>query len=107
MSIARALLRDPAVLVLDDALSAVDTSTERAILEALKQRHHRHTTIIVAHRLTTVMQADEIFVIDQGKIIDRGSHEALLKRPGLYRRLWDIQHEGMDAIAGVHGKEIS
>ncbi len=104
MSIARALLRDPAILVLDDALSAVDTNTERAILSALKQRHHRHTTIIVAHRLTTVMQADEILVLDQGRIIDRGTHDELLQRTGLYRRLWDIQHEGMDAISGVHGE---
>ena len=98
LSIARALLRDPAVLVLDDALSAVDTRTERAILGALKERHHRHTTIIIAHRLTTVMQADEVIVLDEGRIIDRGPHEDLVRRDGLYRRLWDIQHEGMDAL---------
>ena len=107
MSIARALLRDPAVLVLDDALSAVDTNTERAILSALQQRHHRHTTIIVAHRLTTVMQADEIFVLDKGRIIDRGSHHELLKREGLYQRLWEIQHEGMDAITELGGGDLS
>ena len=98
LSIARALLRDPAVLILDDALSAVDTKTERAILAALRERHHRHTTIIVAHRLTTVMQADEVFVMDKGRIIDRGTHAALLEREGLYRHFWDIQQSGAAAI---------
>ena len=100
LSIARALLRDPAVLILDDALSAVDTKTERAILAALRERHHRHTTIIVAHRLTTVMQADEVFVMDKGRIIDRGTHAALLEREGLYRHFWDIQQSGAAAIGG-------
>ncbi|MEE2907667.1 MAG: ABC transporter ATP-binding protein [Planctomycetota bacterium] len=104
LAIARALLRDPAVLVLDDALSAVDTKTERAILAALQQRHHRHTTIIVAHRLTTVMQADEVLVLDQGRIIDRGTHAELLEREGLYQRLWKIQNEGMDAMTGLSGE---
>ena len=103
LSIARALLRDPAVLILDDALSAVDTKTERAILTALRERHHRHTTIIVAHRLTTVMQADEVFVIEKGCIIDRGSHASLLKREGLYRQLWDIQQSG---AAGMDSKAV-
>ncbi|MCH2153741.1 MAG: ABC transporter ATP-binding protein/permease [Phycisphaerales bacterium] len=98
LSIARALLRDPAVLVLDDALSAVDTKTERAILAALEDRKHRHTTILIAHRLTTVMQADEVLVLDQGRIVDRGSHDELLKRQGIYRRFWDIQHKGMDSL---------
>ena len=97
LSIARALLRDPAVLILDDALSAVDTRTERAILAALKERHHRHTTIIIAHRLTTVMQADEVFVMDKGRIVDRGTHAALLERTGLYRQFWDIQQSGASA----------
>ncbi len=103
LSIARALLRDPAVLILDDALSAVDTKTERAILAALKERHHRHTTIIVAHRLTTVMQADEVFVMDEGRIIDRGTHASLLQKEGLYRRFWDIQQSGADTLDGRTG----
>ncbi len=98
LSIARALLRDPAVLILDDALSAVDTRTERAILTALKERHHRHTTIIIAHRLTTVMQADEVFVMDRGRVVDRGTHAALLERDGLYRQFWDIQQSGAGAL---------
>ncbi|MFP4355425.1 MAG: ABC transporter ATP-binding protein [Phycisphaerae bacterium] len=89
--IARALLKDPPVLVLDDALSAVDTRTESMILHALAQRKGRHTTIVIAHRLSTLMQADEILVLDHGRIIQRGRHADLVDQPGLYQRLWEIQ----------------
>jgi ATP-binding cassette subfamily B protein len=89
--IARALLKDPPILVLDDALSAVDTRTESMILGALRQRAGRHTTIVIAHRLSTLKAADEILVLDHGQIIQRGRHEELVDRPGLYQRLWEIQ----------------
>jgi ATP-binding cassette subfamily B protein len=91
IAIARALLQSPDVLVLDDALSAVDTETESTILEALRRRHGRHTTIIVAHRIATLMHADRILVLDEGKVVQSGSHATLLEQPGLYRRLWNIQ----------------
>ena len=91
VAIARAILKDPAILVLDDALSAVDTRTESLILEALKSRRGRHTTIVIAHRLSTLMHADKIIVLDKGKIIQTGTHASLLLEDGLYSRLWRIQ----------------
>jgi ATP-binding cassette subfamily B protein len=93
LAIARAMVRDPAVLVLDDALSAVDTRTEAMILDALRQRHARRTTIVIAHRLTTLRQADCILVLERGRIVQRGTHAELIDRPGLYQRLWRIQSE--------------
>ena len=89
--IARALLKDPPILVLDDALSAVDTRTESVILQALRDRRGRHTTIVIAHRLSTLMQADQILVLEHGRITQRGVHSELVSQPGLYRRLWQIQ----------------
>jgi ATP-binding cassette subfamily B protein len=91
VAIARALLQQPDILVLDDALSSVDTRTERLILEALRDRRGSHTTIVIAHRLSTLMQADQIIVLEHGRIVQRGVHAALVKEDGMYRRLWDIQ----------------
>ena len=91
IALARALLQSPDILILDDALSAVDTETESTILEALRRRHGRHTTIIIAHRIATLMHADRILVMDGGRIVQSGSHESLLEEEGLYRRLWKIQ----------------
>ncbi|MFG0329786.1 MAG: ABC transporter ATP-binding protein [Phycisphaerales bacterium] len=91
VALARALLQEPAVLILDDALSAVDTETETMILNALKRRRGRHTTIVIAHRLSTLMHADQIIVLDHGRVTQRGSHRDLVAEPGLYRRLWEIQ----------------
>ena len=91
VAIARALVRDPAVLVLDDALSAVDSETEAAIIDALRQRQHRRTTIVIAHRLSTGAHADRIVVLDHGRVQQMGTHAELVARPGLYQRLWQIQ----------------
>ena len=93
VAIARALLRDPAVLILDDALSAVDTETESMILDALSQREGRHSTILIAHRVSTVMHADQIIVLDHGRVAQRGTHRQLLDEDGMYRRLWTAQRE--------------
>ncbi|MFP4105874.1 MAG: ABC transporter ATP-binding protein [Phycisphaerae bacterium] len=93
VAIARALLGDPPILVLDDALSAVDTRTEQMILDALKKRRGRKTTIVIAHRLTTLQRADRILVLDHGKIVQAGTHRSLLDQPGPYRRLWTIQNQ--------------
>jgi ATP-binding cassette subfamily B protein len=91
VAIARALLQRPDILVLDDALSAVDTRTERLILEALRDRRGSQTTIVIAHRLSTLMQADQVIVLDHGRIVQRGTHTTLVEEAGMYRRLWDIQ----------------
>jgi ATP-binding cassette subfamily B protein len=103
IALARALLRKPAVLVLDDALSAVDTRTESAILAALGERRGQHSTILVAHRLTTVMLADRIFVLERGRLVQQGTHDELVAQPGAYRRLWELQEEAMTAALGEMG----
>ncbi|MHC5114024.1 MAG: ABC transporter ATP-binding protein [Planctomycetota bacterium] len=93
VALARALLQEPAILVLDDALSAVDAETETLILEALRRRHGKHTTLVIAHRLSTLMHADRILVLDHGRVVQSGTHDELRDQDGLYRRLWSIQNE--------------
>ena len=109
IAIAQALLQKPSILVLDDALSAVDTGTERSILEAIRSRRGRHTTLVIAHRLSTLREADRIVVLSEGRIEASGTHAELRDRPGLYRRLWDIQTrlEARDDRSKAGEEEVS
>ncbi|MBT3462093.1 MAG: ABC transporter ATP-binding protein [Gammaproteobacteria bacterium] len=91
LAIARALLKDPAILILDDALSAVDTDTESLILDNLRRVRANRTTLIVAHRLSTVMHADRIIVLADGEVAQIGNHATLSQTPGIYRKLCELQ----------------
>ena len=90
-SIARALVRDPRILILDDALSAVDTSTERTILGHLQQHYGRRTIVVVSHRISAVQNADMILVLDEGRIVERGTHDELVLEDGLYAGMYRKQ----------------
>ena len=91
IAIARALLRDPPILILDEATSALDTESERLVQQAMERLMHHRTVLVIAHRLATVRDADEIVVLDAGRVVQRGTHEELLQTGGLYRRLYDLQ----------------
>ena len=93
VAIARTLLKNPAILILDEATSALDSATERDIQAALDRIASDRTTLVIAHRLTTIIGADQIFVMDAGQIVERGTHEALLQKQGLYAHLWAQQEK--------------
>ena len=91
VAIARALLRDAPVLLLDEATSALDAESERLVQEALERLMSARTTIVIAHRLATVRAADRIVVMDEGRIVEEGTHAALIRQGGLYARLASLQ----------------
>lgn len=94
-SLARGMIKDAPILILDDSVSAVDAVTETEIMETIRDIRAGKTTIIIAHRISALKHADEIIVLDQGEMVQRGTHEELLSKDGLYRTLHDIQEEGM------------
>lgn len=100
MAIARAIVLQPKVFIFDDSTSAIDAATERLIREQIDRRAADATTIIIAHRLSTLLSADEILVIDEGSIIERGSHEELLEFGGRYREMHDLQVRPTDDLSG-------
>jgi subfamily B ATP-binding cassette protein MsbA len=101
IAIARALLRDPPILILDEATSALDTESERLVQQAIERLMQERTVLVIAHRLATVRHADEIVVLDEGRLVQRGSHEELLRAGGLYRRLYDLQFRHIEPAAVV------
>ena len=90
-ALSRALLLDREVMILDDSLSAVDTNTEEFILGHFRERRKGKTNIIVSHRYTTLQKADLILVMEEGRIVDRGTHEELKDRPGFYQEIYNLQ----------------
>jgi ATP-binding cassette subfamily B protein len=106
VAIARTLLKNPPILIFDEATSALDTRTERAIQDELTQIARNRTTLIIAHRLSTVIDADEIVVLDKGRVVEQGSHHDLLRQGGRYAQMWTMQQSGQDeqeedAVGGV------
>jgi ATP-binding cassette, subfamily B, bacterial len=91
LAIARAILKDPPILILDEATSAVDNETEAAIQKSLQAITQNRTTIAIAHRLSTIRNADRIYVMDQGQMVEQGRHEELLMKNGIYANLWRVQ----------------
>ena len=98
VAIARTILQDPAILLFDEATSALDSHTEAEIQEALRRVSRDRTTLVIAHRLSTVVDADEIVVLDQGCVIERGRHDDLLARKGSYAAMWWRQQEQAEAL---------
>jgi len=91
LAIARAIAKDPAILILDEATSSLDSESERAIQHALDEFVKGRTTLVIAHRLSTVLRADKIVVLDDGRIVDSGTHRELLAKSDTYRRLYEAQ----------------
>ncbi|MEF8872383.1 MAG: ABC transporter ATP-binding protein [Haloarculaceae archaeon] len=98
VAIARAILKDPAILVLDEATSDVDTETEMLIQRSLDRLTEDRTTLVIAHRLSTIKDADQIIVLDDGRVVERGTHDSLLDEDGLYANLWAVQAGEIDDL---------
>jgi len=99
VGIARVVLKDPAILILDEATSSLDSATEADVQSALEEASRGRTTLVVAHRLSTIAGADQIVVLDEGRVVERGTHGALIARDGLYAALWKRQAEEPETVA--------
>ena len=91
VSIARAILKNPPILILDEATSALDTESERLVQDALYKLMKTRTTVAIAHRLSTIKNADEIYVLHEGRIVEQGTHDDLIRKNGYYKKLHDMQ----------------
>jgi ATP-binding cassette subfamily B protein len=107
VAIARTILKGPKILLFDEATSALDTKTERGIQKSLREVSRDRTTLVIAHRLSTVVEADEILVLEAGRVVERGRHDALLSRGGVYAQMWSRQQAGHEeevpAVAAAGG----
>lgn len=101
-AIACMLMGNTPIMVFDDSLSAVDAETDFKIRKALKSRMSKATVILIAHRVSTLMEADRILVLDKGKVAELGSHEELMRKHGIYRRIYDLQMNMAEEV-GEHG----
>ena len=101
IAIARAMLKNAPILLLDEATSALDTESERQVQTALRRLMRGRTTVVIAHRLSTVIDADLIYVVDHGRIVERGNHAELLRRDGAYARLYALQFAEQDRLADL------
>ena len=106
VAIARALLKNPRILIFDEATSALDSRAEKAIQAELERIAQGRTTLVIAHRLSTVMDADQILVLSHGRIVERGTHQQLLELKGEYARMWALQQQQAQAKA-VLGERAS
>ena len=104
LAIARAILKDAPILVLDEATSSLDTQSERWVQRALSNLMQGRTTIVIAHRLTTIHRADKIVVLDRGRVVETGTHDQLMLRGGIYRDLYELQFS--DDIVGEEGEVV-
>ena len=105
VAIARALLKNPRILIFDEATSALDSRAEKAIQAELERISRGRTTLVIAHRLSTVMDADQILVLNHGRIVERGSHAQLLEAKGEYARMWALQQQQAQVDAALHDAE--
>ena len=98
ISLARAILRNPELLILDEATSALDSQSERLVQQAIEQFERQRTVLVIAHRLSTIVNADQILVMEQGRVVEKGGHNELLGQGGLYSGLWQQQALGVEAV---------